>query len=56
LYFLAVAVALAKCGCRISKLSGPALREGIAWARAQPWLDEITRKTLHEVAPEPPSD
>jgi hypothetical protein len=54
LYFLALAVALAKCGCRISKLSDAALRDGIAWALGQPWLDEITRQTLREVAPVPP--
>lgn len=50
LYFLALAVALAKCGSRISKLSDAALREGIAWALEQPWLDESVRKTLQGLA------
>ena len=49
LYFLALAVALLKCGSRISKLSDAALREGIVWALDQPWLDEGARKTLQEV-------
>jgi hypothetical protein len=48
LYFLSVAVALARWGQRISRLNDEALREGIEWALAQPWLDDDTRRLLSE--------
>jgi len=48
LYFLSIAVAMAKCGARISQLDDDSLRTGLEWASGQPWLDEQTRNLLVE--------
>ncbi len=46
LYYLAIAVALCRCGCCLTRLDDAALREGFRWARAQPWVDDATRELL----------
>ncbi len=46
LYYLSIGVALFRCGRRLTRLDGSALREGFHWARAQPWTDEATRELL----------
>jgi hypothetical protein len=52
LYFASIVAALAKCGQRITELDDNAPREGIEWALAQPWLDDVTRSLFREgVAP-----
>lgn len=48
LYYLSIAAALTRRGERISSLSDEALLDGLAWAEAQPWLDEVLRMLLHE--------
>ena len=48
LYFASIAVALLRCGQRISALDDDALRTGLQWARAQAWLDEPTRAIFVE--------
>lgn len=48
LYFLCIAVALARHKSRISSLSHEALSQGFAWAAAFEWLDADTRRWLHE--------
>jgi hypothetical protein len=50
LYYLAIGVALFRCGCRLTRLSDPVLREGLRWAGAQPWADEATRDLLGRAA------
>jgi hypothetical protein len=46
LYYLAIGVALCRCGQRLTRLDDAALREGFRWATAQPWADEATRDLL----------
>ena len=46
LYYLAIGIALLRCDHRLTRLSGPALREGFRWASAQSWADEATRDLL----------
>ncbi|HXJ55929.1 MAG TPA: hypothetical protein VNU68_04615 [Verrucomicrobiae bacterium] len=43
LYFASIAVALVRCGERISRLNDDKLRKGAEWALDQSWLDEATR-------------
>jgi hypothetical protein len=43
LYFAAIVAALSRCGQRISSLSTSALREGVAWVLAQPWVQDPLR-------------
>jgi hypothetical protein len=46
LYVLAIAVAITKCGRRISRLDDQALRHSLGWALNQSWVDEPTRGLL----------
>ena len=43
IYLAAIVVALTRCGQRITELDDNALREGVDWVVAQPWVDESTR-------------
>jgi hypothetical protein len=46
LYFVSIAVALAKCGRRITELDDEQLRRGFAWSIKQDWVDDQTRGLL----------
>jgi hypothetical protein len=48
LYYLSIAAGLVHLDTRISKLSDPDLARGLAWARAQVWLDERAGRLLAE--------
>jgi hypothetical protein len=48
LYFASIAVALARCGQRITSLGDEALRPVFDWFARQPWVDEATRSLLSE--------
>ena len=48
LYFLSIAVALAKCDRRITKMDDQSLRYSLDWALKQPWLDASVRELLRE--------
>jgi hypothetical protein len=48
LYFLAIVVARATCGVRISGLDDQALGYGLQWALAQSWLDADSRRLFQE--------
>jgi hypothetical protein len=61
LYLLSIAVAMTKCGRRITGQDDSALRRSLEWALMQTWLDESTRALLREghqsvVGPERQSD
>ena len=43
LYYGSIAVALLRCGQRITELDDSSLCNGIKWAIGQPWVDESTR-------------
>jgi DNA-directed RNA polymerase specialized sigma24 family protein len=47
LYLLVLAVALVKCGQRITGLADAQFRAGLEWLAAQPWLDEDLQRTVH---------
>jgi hypothetical protein len=57
-YFAAIVVALIRCGQRITALDDQALRQGVEWAFAQPWIDEFSRPLFREaltlIAPDRP--
>lgn len=38
LYYLAIGLALTRCGRRISRLDASALRRGVAWVRGREWV------------------
>lgn len=48
LYVLSIAVALAKCGRRITRLSDDGLRLSLDWALEQSWVDPSTRGLLEQ--------
>jgi len=48
LYFLSIAVAMTRCGQRITKMDDRSLEFSLNWALRQPWLDEATRGILQE--------
>ncbi len=48
-YFMAIAVATKRCHRQISGLAPELLQYGLDWIQKQPWLDEGTRRLLHEV-------
>jgi hypothetical protein len=48
LYYASIAVALSRCGRRISRYDDASLRQGFQWGCAQPWVDEATRGLLQE--------
>jgi WD40 repeat protein/predicted Ser/Thr protein kinase len=47
-YFAAIVVALMRCGQRITALDDDALRQGVEWVVAQPWIDELSRSLLRD--------
>jgi len=47
-YFAAIVVALMRCGQRITALDDQALRQGVEWIVAQPWIDELSRSLFRE--------
>jgi hypothetical protein len=48
LYFLSIAVALTKCGQRITKMDDASLRYSFEWALKQSWLDASSRGLLEQ--------
>jgi hypothetical protein len=48
LYFLSIAVAMVRCGQRISQLDDDSLRRGMAWVASQEWVDEKMKSVLAE--------
>jgi hypothetical protein len=48
IYYASIVAARLRCGRRISDLDETALRRGVEWALAQPWLDEATRAMFEE--------
>jgi hypothetical protein len=48
LYYASIAVALARCGRRITRHDDATLVQGFRWGREQPWVDEATRGLLRE--------
>lgn len=46
LYYAFIAVALTRCGQRITRNEDGPLREGFRWGCEQPWVDEATRELL----------
>ncbi len=47
LYYASIAVALTRCGRRITRHDDATLRQGFQWGCDQPWVDEATRGLLH---------
>lgn len=60
LYYTSIAVALTRCGQRITRYDDEALRRGFQWGIDQPWVDESVREHLREglqgVSKGPPSE
>jgi hypothetical protein len=48
LYFASIAVAMTRCGRRISALSRDELTRGFRWVAEQSWVDEKTRGLISE--------
>jgi RNA polymerase sigma-70 factor (ECF subfamily) len=48
LYYACIAVALARCGRRITRHDDATLGQGFRWGCEQPWVDEATRGLLRE--------
>lgn len=48
IYYASIVAARLRCGKRISDLDEAALRRGVNWALAQPWLDAATRAMFEE--------
>jgi WD40 repeat protein/predicted Ser/Thr protein kinase len=48
IYFAAIAVALTRCGQRITGLDDTALRRGMEWVMAQPWIEESIRSPVRD--------
>ena len=48
IYFTAIVLALTRCGQRITGLDDDALRRGVEWVVAQPWVDESTRSLFRD--------
>jgi RNA polymerase sigma-70 factor (ECF subfamily) len=46
LYYASIAVALTRCGRRITRHDDATLRQGFQWGCEQPWVDEATRGLL----------
>jgi hypothetical protein len=44
LYFAAIAMALLRLDCRLSRMDDSALRSGMQWTAEQTWLDQATRE------------
>jgi hypothetical protein len=50
LYFAAIAAALVRLGERITALDDSAIRDGVRWSLAQPWIDSLTRSLFEGAA------
>ena len=48
LYYASIAVALVRCGHRITRHDDTTLRQGFQWCIDQAWVDEPVRNMLHE--------
>ena len=48
LYYAAVVAALLHCRQRITTLTDAALRQGVEWVLAQPWVDDLTRSLFRD--------
>ena len=48
IYFAAIALAMTRCGERITELDDDKLRRGIEWVVAQTWIDESTRSRCRD--------
>jgi WD40 repeat protein/serine/threonine protein kinase len=48
IYFAAIVVALMRCGQRITTLDDNALRQGVEWSVAQPWIDELCHSLFRD--------
>jgi len=48
IYYASIVAAQLRCGRRISDLDEAALRRGVDWALAQPWLDAAIRAMFEE--------
>ena len=48
LYFGSIVAAMLRLGRRITRLDDDALRRGLRWLAAQPWLDERSRALFNE--------
>jgi hypothetical protein len=48
LYFASIAVAMLRCGQRITTLGDAALRKGFEWVLARPWVDERARELMRD--------
>ena len=48
IYYVSIAVALARCGKRITRLDDQVLRSGFRWVEAQRWVDGPTRELARE--------
>jgi hypothetical protein len=48
LYYATIAVALARCGARISRHDDDTLRQGFRWGSEQTWVDAATRGLFRE--------
>lgn len=48
LYYASIAVALSRCGRRITRHDDATLRQGFQWGCDQPWVDEATRGLLRD--------
>jgi len=55
IYFVSIAVALARCGQRITALSAEEMRKGFKWGMKRAWVDEETRLLLQEALEHPNS-
>jgi hypothetical protein len=58
LYYASIAVAISRCGQRLTRLSDADLREGLTWARDQSWIDQRMRAVFEDalgnMPPAPP--
>ena len=48
IYYASIFAALVRLGQRITTLSDEALREGVRWGLAQPWVDSTTRALFRQ--------
>ena len=48
LYYLSIALPLARTGRRITEMDDAKLRQGLEWGLRQPWLDEATRNLYRD--------
>lgn len=51
LYYACIAVALVRCGARITRLSNHELQEGFQWAGSQVWIDDPMKDLFKKARP-----